>query len=197
MSEEDNSSSQVLTYVSHLFVSSHFPVVVDKTGGHLSNFSKSRRCVLLLLLLFRGQHGCFSCETEGRHLRANDHVNVQFLLARQSSALLRPRRSIPLQLHFVSFFFFFNKKEVAPLGSVLILDWEKKNKKTMAAVLIRENRHFYSFFNVIIKFCFQISIRATMSGSSPAPNENSMWLSVPGSFRPRANGSRSLTTTAK
>ena len=129
MSEEDNSSSQVLTYVSHLFVSSHFPVVVDKTGGHLSNFSKSRRCVLLLLLLFRGRHGCFSCETEGRHLRANDHVNVQFLLARQSSALLRPRRSIPLQLHFVSFFFFFNKKEVAPLGSVLIPDWEKKTKK--------------------------------------------------------------------
>lgn len=94
--------------------------------------------------------------------------------------------------------FFFNKKEVAPLGSVLISDWrKKKTNKTMAAVLIRENRHFYSFFNVIIKFCFQISIRATMSGSSLAPNENSMWLSVPGSFRPRANGSRSLTTTAK
>lgn len=129
-------------------------------------------------------------------IRANDHVNVQFLLARQSSALLRPRRSIPLQLHFVSCFFLTRKKLPRwDLFSFRI--GEKKTNKTMAAVLIRENRHFYSIFNVIIKFCFQISIRATMSGSSPAPNENSMWLSVPGSFRPRANGSRSLTTTAK
>ena len=143
MSEEDDSSSQVLTYVSHLFVSSHFPVVVDKTGGHLSNFSKSRRCVYCCCCYFEVST-VVSLVKQKVDIRANDHVNVQFLLARQSSALLRPRRSIPLQLHFVSFFFFFNKKEVAPLGSVPI---SRLGKKTMAAVLIiRENRHFYSIF---------------------------------------------------
>ncbi len=45
-------------------------------------------------------------------------------------------------------------------------------------------------------FCL-FPCRAIMSGSSPAPNENSTWLSEPESFRPKGNGFRSLTTTAK
>jgi hypothetical protein len=54
MSEEEEGSSQVLTYVSHLFVSSHFPVAVDKTGGQLVQlFKVPTLCIAAVVVISR------------------------------------------------------------------------------------------------------------------------------------------------